>query len=668
MKSLILNISSKNFVIILFFATIFFSFGFLKAGAAIITVNDPTGVDIDNVLCSIVEASINSKNGNTSGSVDCVAGSGAENDIISIQTDITLTTPSGNEGVGPFGVYGPRGVTINGNDHTIKRDLNSTQFGIFFFAGPSDIVINNLTIEDGSIVDDSGQGLGAGIYASTIKSLTLNNVNFNNNNAINGGAVYLSTDSSPNTTLTINNSSFTNNSAKQSGGALYIKNTSNTLNTIIYNSVFDTNSSDGNGGAVFADNLNSLDISRSYFTSNTANESKGGVVYLSGTTSASVDNSYFYFNRPTTLQGGIFYLTSQSELVVNGSTFENNIAVFGGIFYLLNGAGVTVVNSTFEGSTGITSGGVIYSYQGLESEPNRINFYHNTTSRSFSGSDSGATIFNCIISEGSCLGSTEESPFTGDSYFFENNIFTNCGGNLKNASFLNNLGGNATCVESGSNNNPTDLSYDMSLDGGLWKTLPLLSLSSNAIDAGVAGTLGCPPKDGRGVSRPQGSKCDIGAYEYTQVSQTTSEGDSNSSQKTGDSSTSNVVYGCLDQEASNYNIEATESDNSCGYAIGFVAGDEESSINVENKKIPAIESVIQNEIEKNKIAMADRDEKISSTNGSNKYVVKYNLKSLIKSPASWIVLGPLLILLLWLIFKKENEEDEEDENPINKDM
>ena len=152
------------------------------------------------------------------------------------------------------------------------------------------------------------------------------------------------------------------------------------------------------------------------------------------------------------------------------------------------------------------------------------------------------------------------------------------------------------------------------------------------------------------------------------MSQTTSEGDSNSSQKTGDSSTSNVVYGCLDQEASNYNIEATESDNSCGYAIGFVAGDEESSINVENKKIPAIESVIQNEIEKNKIAMADRDEKISSTNGSNKYVVKYNLKSLIKSPASWIVLGPLLILLLWLIFKKENEEDEEDENPINKDM
>ena len=46
--------------------------------------------------------------------------------------------------------------------------------------------------------------------------------------------------------------------------------------------------------------------------------------------------------------------------------------------------------------------------------------------------------------------------------------------------------------------------------GGSTQTIPLLA-GSSAIDAGNDAT--CPATDQRGVGRPQGAHCDIGAYE-----------------------------------------------------------------------------------------------------------------------------------------------------------
>ena len=50
-------------------------------------------------------------------------------------------------------------------------------------------------------------------------------------------------------------------------------------------------------------------------------------------------------------------------------------------------------------------------------------------------------------------------------------------------------------------------------DGGPTQTIALLP-GSPAIDAGGPG---CPPTDQRGVSRPHGAACDIGAYEFVPV-------------------------------------------------------------------------------------------------------------------------------------------------------
>ena len=529
---------NKSFLVTTFLVVGIFFAGWMSTQASIIIVDDPSGDDIDNGLCSIVEAMQNAGLDNQSGSVDCTAGSGSD-DVISIQTDITLTSAYTTDGDGiGYGVPSNMGgdITINGNDFTIERDSGAPQFRIFFFSANTDIEINNLTISGGDT--DTGLGKGGGMYVTTLNSLALNNVTFDSNTSVNGGALYVSIDSSPDLTLTIDGSTFSNNTSGVDGGAIFIDNSSNTLNTTVLDSTFEFNTSGGDGGAIFSDNIDSLnisdstfdsntsggdggavfvniinilDVSDSYFTANTS--TNGGVFYLNNSNSASVDSSYFYLNRPNTKLGGVFYITSGSVLTVSNSTFENNVAVKGGVFYLLNGAELTAYNSTFKESVGVTSGGIIYSYQDFAASTNQINFYHNTGSASFSGSDSAGTFLNCIFDEGNCLTSVDASPFVGDNYIFENNILSGCDGNLVNASFLNNLGG-STCLESGSNPTPTSYSFTLELNGGLWKTLKLLS-GSNAIDAGVAGTLGCPATDGRGVARPSGAGCDIGAYEYT---------------------------------------------------------------------------------------------------------------------------------------------------------
>ena len=52
----------------------------------------------------------------------------------------------------------------------------------------------------------------------------------------------------------------------------------------------------------------------------------------------------------------------------------------------------------------------------------------------------------------------------------------------------------------------------LAFNGGPTETKALL-LGGPAIDAGAAH--GCPQYDQRGVARPQGAGCDIGAYEFT---------------------------------------------------------------------------------------------------------------------------------------------------------
>ena len=84
----------------------------------------------------------------------------------------------------------------------------------------------------------------------------------------------------------------------------------------------------------------------------------------------------------------------------------------------------------------------------------------------------------------------------------------NCGGTaLASTGF--DLSGDTTCA--GIPNAALTLGA-LGDNGGPTQT-QALPAGSPAIDAGGSGANGCPPTDQRGVARPQGAACDIGAYE-----------------------------------------------------------------------------------------------------------------------------------------------------------
>jgi uncharacterized repeat protein (TIGR01451 family) len=79
-----------------------------------------------------------------------------------------------------------------------------------------------------------------------------------------------------------------------------------------------------------------------------------------------------------------------------------------------------------------------------------------------------------------------------------------------------NLSGDASCMfgDAGSKQNTNPLLGALANNGGETDTLALQP-GSPAIDAGTND--GCPATDQRGVSRPQGSACDVGAFELVQM-------------------------------------------------------------------------------------------------------------------------------------------------------
>ncbi len=564
----------KQNKIFVFFLTVIFSVGisifFLnQAKANIIIVNDPTGDDIDNGLCSIVEASINAQGG-TGGSIDCTEGLFGDTNTISIETDIVLSTgfdPGGLLG-GPFNYAVPNSgsVVINGNNHTIERDSGAPEFRIFSFSGGHDIEINDLTISGGDVT--SALEDGGAIRTVSLLSLTLNNVTLDGNSAVDGGAIYIEYGLSP-TILELNDSTLSNNTSSADGGAIYFDNSIGSSGSfIVSNSTFDSNTSTDNGGAVYAFDVADVQITESYFTgNNSSGGSDGGVFYLAGAMSVSVTDSYFNGNRPSTTRGAVFYATEDVAIEVGNSTFNNNVAGSGGVFYLNNGTELSVYNSSFLTSVAIDYGGVIFSYQDSGAAPNEIEFYYNTEEGSFAGQDGSSFMLNCIHDGSFCIsngGPGNETPFVGDFSYFENNIFLSdgCEGNMQNISFLNNLGEGNTigCSETGANTPATNITNTLEEMGGLWKTFAL-NLGSNAIDNGVSGTLGCPATDGRGVPRPFGGECDIGAYEYTgaaSISISESSGVTNISEP---STTDTYTISLGEGPSSSVTVNLTKSDN-----------------------------------------------------------------------------------------------------------
>lgn len=279
------------------------------------------------------------------------------------------------------------------------------------------------------------------------------------------------------------------------GGGMYANNS----NAVIRNSSFIGNFASSNGGGVFASLCGSR-VTNCYFSGNTSGQ--GGGMYIQNSDGTILEDCTFSGNLGLYRAGGLYLM--YSDLRVSSSTFSGNRA-FDGTSWGDGGALYTefcfleVMNCTFSGNRAYYGGGM----------------YGKVVYREVFFTGQTTEVINCTF-----FGNEGDS---GSGLYHVNGI-----PEVKNCIFWNDGGGNEI-VEDGSvavvtrsvvrDGFPTGSSVitddpklrPLADNGGLTQTHALLS-GSSAIDKGTSA--GAPSTDQRGISRPQGSEYDIGAYEY----------------------------------------------------------------------------------------------------------------------------------------------------------
>jgi hypothetical protein len=303
-------------------------------------------------------------------------------------------------------------------------------------------------------------------------------------------------------------------------GSILIENTvsaiqnSGTL-TIKDNTHITGNTKGTYGGGIYNGLGGTVTVTDSTISGNTAFD--GGGIYNELSANITINRSVIELNHATSRGGGI---RNRGQLVLMGSLFHKNTAGIDGggiVAFLSEGASMTITNSTFSENAASTGGG-----GAINSEyPTTI------TNSTFSGNTAanGGAIYNFTSSYSS-------DAITGvmtvvSSTFVNNSISNNNNGVL---TLKNSIVASADC-----SGTVTDGGGNLSTGSGCPSTgtvtlddlkLGLLALNapgttpthallpgSAAIDA-VLGT--CPATDQRGITRPQGTYCDVGAFELEQ--------------------------------------------------------------------------------------------------------------------------------------------------------
>ncbi len=210
-------------------------------------------------------------------------------------------------------------------------------------------------------------------------------------------------------------------------------------------------------------------------------------------------------------------------VTINASTIADNkvtgglIEGLGGGIYVLGD--LAIVNSTVSGNSAestagmVQGGGVLAALEPTATEPSKVSILNTTIAGNgvgTAGVGGGLAIYNPtpgIVTELAVKNTivAGNSGPTGPS---------DCGTVAMIASD-HNLSSDASCMftDSGSKQNMDAKLGLLQANGGETDTMALLT-GSPAIDAGTND--GCPPVDQRGVARPQGTACDIGAFELAQ--------------------------------------------------------------------------------------------------------------------------------------------------------
>jgi CSLREA domain-containing protein len=342
----------------------------------------------------------------------------------------------------------------------------------------------------------------------------------------------------PGTHVTLSGMSVVNGTSSQNGGGIYNDQATLTLNRV----TVDTNTASGNGGAILNHNA-ALTISSGTLSSNMAAghggaiENEQGTVQLIQSTindniatndggairnsaTLMMDNVWVHDNQSHGLGGGIY---NTGQATISGSPIHNNSATLSGGNIYTSGATSSLTISSSSVSRGYSqqNGGGIYNDGALNATNVTINsnravfgdgIYNN------SGNIQPVSLTNTtIVSNTNTPVSAGEGIYTnGATLTLKNTLVAfngasgDCLGSIVSAGYNLEYGNSCSLTAAGDITGTDPLLGSFANSSGKTDILALLP-ASPAINAGT--NAGCPSTDQRGVSRPHGPRCDIGAYE-----------------------------------------------------------------------------------------------------------------------------------------------------------
>jgi predicted outer membrane repeat protein len=261
--------------------------------------------------------------------------------------------------------------------------------------------------------------------------------------------------------VTLNQVTLSNGNVANQGGAILVKTGAQLTTTEVK---FSGNVATAGGGAIYAQAGTTLTVTANTFTNNDSGGTSGG--------------------------GGILSL---GTIAVERSTFSGNSGDLGGAIMVGTPANplgsLSVVNSTFTANTAASHGNAIKNFgTAVVTSSTLSNNQSATSDGAVSSTGSSFMLQNTIVADGTPSNCSAVIPITDGGH----NISwpdTSCPG----------------------------LNVDPSLgplanNGGPTQTLALPP-GSPAVDGVPAIGASCFPTDQRGVTRPQGPNCDVGAFE-----------------------------------------------------------------------------------------------------------------------------------------------------------
>ncbi len=343
------------------------------------------------------------------------------------------------------------------------------------------------------------------LHINTGANVAIRKLTVQNGNGGPGGGIYNGG------TLLLTDAAVITNTGIASGGAFF----NDGAATLNLKNVAISGNKAKTGAGIYNEGAATLDATT--INGNAASDSGGGI-YNHGT--LTVANAVINNNSAATaLGGGLYNTMATAKATIVTTTLSGNSAKFGGAIANDTSGAVKVDQSTLNGNTVTDIGGGIYNRAGGVVALTDSTLSGNTaTPGAGGGFDSfGAT---GILTDVTVAGNTSAGFGNNDGISTDGNmtlrgtiVADGCGGTITSSDYNLDIG--LSCKFTGPHDQKgTNPQIGPLANNGGPTFTHALSQGSPAVDMG--GTT-CLPTDQRGITRPQGAACDIGAFELQQI-------------------------------------------------------------------------------------------------------------------------------------------------------